>query len=532
MSSEPKAADDLFLVFDAGSQSIRSALIDVAGTVVDSIKVPIQPYFSTRLGWAEQSLDYFWGNFCEASWQILRKNDAIVPKVKAVAISSQRGTYINLDKDGKPLRPAITWLDDRLTPKYRWAPWYLEAGLKAIGWFDSLDTTARRCYSNWIKQCQPEIWDKTYKYVLMSGFLHYMLTGNIVESLGNNFGYLPINRRTYRWADKNDLINVVFPIERDKLPDLVAQGEIIGRISKQASTATAIPEGLQLVASAGDKQCEVLGSGCVTSDIACLSLGTCASVNTMTDSYVEVKTNFIPYPAAVPGRYVPEISVVRGFWIVSWFKEEFGLKEQLMAKEKKVPAEKLMDEMIANIPPGSSGLMLQPYWSPNLWVCGEKGKGSIIGFSAIHTRAHLYRAILEGIMYGLKDGSEIITRKLKKPFSRLRASGGGAQSKVVMQIAADIFNLPAENLRTSETGALGAAINAAVGLGYYADYMSAVKGMTDISGVVDPIPRNRDIYSELYNRIYKKMYSRQEPLYKELYDIAGMFPDEMQKPTV
>ena len=101
-----------------------------------------------------------------------------------------------------------------------------------------------------------------------------------------------------------------------------------------------------------------------------------------------------------------------------------------------------------------------------------------------------------------------------------------------MQIAADIFNLPAENLRTSETGALGAAINAAVGLGYYPDYVSAVNGMTGVSGVVDPIPRNRDIYSELYNRIYKKMYRRQEPLYKELYDIAGKFPDEMQKPTV
>ena len=462
----------------------------------------------------------------------MRRNDGIAKRVKAVVISSQRGTYINLDKDGKPLRPAITWLDDRLTPKFRWAPWYLEAGLKAIGWWDSLDTTARRCYSNWIKQCEPEIWDKTHKYVLMSGYLNYRLTGNIVDSLGNNFGYLPVNRRTYRWADNNDLIWVVFPIERDKLPDLVAQGEVIGQISKQASIETAIPQGLPLVASAGDKQCEVLGSGCITSDIACLSLGTCASVNTMTDRYVEVKTNFIPYPAAIPGHYVPEISVIRGFWMVSWFKEEFGLKEQLTSKEKNVSTEKLMDEMIANVPPGSAGLMLQPYWSPNLWVCGKEGKGSIVGFSAMHTRAHLYRAILEGVMYGLKDGSEMISRKLKKPFVKLRPSGGGAQSKVVTQIAADIFGLPIENLRTPEAGSLGAAINAAVGLGYYPDYISAVNRMTGISSVVDPIPRNRDIYSELYNRIYKKTYSRQEPLYKDLYEIAGMFPDEMRKPTV
>jgi sugar (pentulose or hexulose) kinase len=528
MSPEIKATDDLFLVFDAGSQSIRSSLIDVTGRVVDSVKIPIQPYFSKRLGWAEQSLDYFWENFCEASWQIMHRNKTMAERVKAVAMSCQRGTYINLDREGKPLRPAITWLDDRLTPKYSWAPWHLEAGLKAIGWFNNLDTTVRRCYSNWIRQCQPEIWDRTHKYVLMSGYLNYMLTGNFVESLGNNFGYLPIDRRTYRWASKNDLINLVFPIERDKLPDLVAQGEILGRISMQASAATAIPEGLPLVASAGDKQCEVLGSGCLDSDVGCLSLGTCASVNTVTDSYIEVKTNFIPYPAAIPGHYSPEISVVRGFWMVSWFKEEFGLKEQMLSKERNVSAEALLDEMIAGIPTGSAGLVLQPYWSPNLWVSGEEARGSITGFSPIHTRAHLYRAILEGILYGLKDGAGMITRKLKQPFVKIRASGGGAQSKVVTQIAADIFDLPVEIPKAPETGSLGAAINAAVSLGYYPDYASAVNSMTGISSVATPIPRNRDIYSQLFNRVYKKMYRREQPLFKELLRITEMFPEEMK----
>ena len=187
----------------------------------------------------------------------------------------------------------------------------------------------------------------------MSAYLNYMLTGNIVESLGCNFGYLPINRRTNRWADKNDLIRLVFPIEQNKLPDLVVQGEILGRISQKASGVTAIPQGLPLVASAGDKQCEVMGAGCVSSDMACLSFGTLAGINTVTDKYIELKTNFIPYPAAMPGYHSPEMSVVRGFWMVSWFKEQFGLKEQLAAMEKNVSVERLLDEMIADIPPGS-----------------------------------------------------------------------------------------------------------------------------------------------------------------------------------
>lgn len=528
MSAEQKKTEDLFLVFDAGTQFIRSGLVDLAGNVLDFVKIPVVPYFSEKKGWAELHPEKYWEKFCEASGQLLRKNSGIVTRVKAVAISSQRGTYINLDKDGKPLRPAITWLDERMTPPYRWAPWYLEAGMKAIGWFDNLDKTVRRAGSNWIQQCQPEIWDKTYKYVLMSAYLHYMLTGNIVESLGCNFGYLPINRRTNRWADNGDLIWTVFSMEKSKLPDLVAQGEVLGKISQDASAATAIPQGLPLVASAGDKQCEVMGAGCVSSDMACLSFGTLAGINTVTDKYFELKPNFIPYPAAMPGYHSPEMSVVRGFWMVSWFLEQFGFKEQREAAEKNIAAEKLLDEMIVNIPAGSAGLMLQPYWAPHLWMTGEEARGTIIGFSGVHSRAHVYRAILEGIMFGLREGGDLMVSKLGKPFGKLRACGGGSQSQVALQIAADVFDLPVENLKVFESGLIGAAINAAVGLGYYRDYVSAANGMTAVRSVAKPIPRNREIYSELYHRVYKKMYGRQEPLFKELAGIAEMFPEEMK----
>ena len=531
MSPGQKSGEDLFLTFDVGTQSVRCALIDVAGTVIDFVKIPIQAYFSENQGWAEQRPDYYWSNLCAASRQVIQRNSGMLPLIRAVAVSSQRGTYINLDKDGNPLRPAITWLDQRLTAQNKWAPFYIEAALKAVGLFGYLDNVNRQCYSNWIRQNQPEIWDKTYKYVILSAYLHYMLTGNIVESLGNNFGYIPINSKTFRWADKKDLIRLLFPIDDSKLPDLAMQGEVIGSITKRASAEAGIPLGLPVVAAAGDKSCEILGAGCMGSDTVFLSFGTCSTVNAVTDSYVELIPFLPPYPAAVPGYYVTEIPVMRGFWMVSWFKEEFGLKEQLLAKEQDVPPEMLLDDMIKNIPAGSGGLMLQPYWSPYRVNCGEEGRGSVIGFSGAHTRAHLYRAILEGIMYGLKDGARITTNKLKKPFTKVRVSGGGAQSRVAVQIAADVFDLPVECPTTSETSALGAAINAAVGLGYYPDYISAVNAMTGISRVVNPIPRNRDIYSHLYNRIYRKMYARQQPLFKELHKISGLFPGELRHPA-
>ena len=133
-------------------------------------------------------------------------------------------------------------------------------------------------------------------------------------------------------------------------------------------------------------------------------------------------------------------------------------------------------------------------------------------------------------MYALRQGGEIMAAKFKKPFTSVRASGGGVKSNAALQIAADVFDLPVERLTAPESGMLGAAMIAAVGKGYYPDYPSAVKGMVHVDRTVQPNPRNRDIYNQLYERVYRKMYSRLEPLYKEIWNIASQFPGEMLKP--
>ena len=135
--------------------------------------------------------------------------------------------------------------------------------------------------------------------------------------------------------------------------------------------------------------------------------------------------------------------------------------------------------------PGALGLVLQPYWSPGLKVPGPEAKGAVIGFGDIHTRAHLYRAILEGLAYGLREGKERLERRIGHPITELRVSGGGAQSDVVMQLSADIFGLPAIRPHVYETSGLGAAIDAAVGLKLHADFDTAVREMTRIGRVFD-----------------------------------------------
>ncbi len=186
----------------------------------------------------------------------------------------------------------------------------------------------------------------------------------------------------------------------------------------------------------------MIGAGCLEPHIGCLSYGTTATINTTHRRYIEAIPLIPPYPAAVPGAYSLEIQIYRGFWMVSWFKEQFGHLEQQLASERGVEPEALLDDLLAQAPPGAMGLVLQPYWSPGLKVPGPEAKGAIIGFGDVHTRAHLYRAILEGLAYALREGKERSEKRSGIPITELRVSGGGSQSDAAMQLTADIFGLP------------------------------------------------------------------------------------------
>ena len=277
-----------------------------------------------------------------------------------------------------------------------------------------------------------------------------------------------------------------------------------------------LPSDIALYASAGDKACEVLGSGCMTSDIGCLSYGTTATVNTTTTKYFEPIPLLPSYPAAMPDTYTTEVSIYRGYWMVSWFKEQFAHPEVQRAQSLDVEPEALFDDLIADVPPGADGLVLQPYWSPGIRTPGPEAKGAIIGFSDSHTRAHIYRALLEGIAFGLKEGCERIEKKSGVSVKRIRVSGGGAQSDAAMQLTADVFGMPAERPHTFETSGLGAAINAAVGSGTFENYHAALEAMTRCGEVFEPIPVNVRRYEALYRTVYTPMYRRLKPLYLAL----------------
>lgn len=511
----------LILAIDNGTQSVRALLFDTRGNLVGKGKQEIEPYFSEQPGWAEQHPDYFWANLGLACQQLWQSTEARPEQVVGVTATTQRGTVINLDRHGKPLRPAIIWLDQRharvdgpVAGPWGWL-------FKVAGLQDTIHRFREKTQANWIAQNQPEIWAKTHKYLLLSGYLNYRLTGKFRDSVGSQVGYLPFDYKKQAWAGRRDFKWPLMPVTRAMLPELVQPGETIGTLLPEAAAHLGLPAGLPVIAAASDKACEILGSGGLSPDIGCMSYGTTATINMTNARYVEPTRFMPPYPSALPGHYSTEVMIYRGFWMVSWFKREFGLREQKLAEQRGVEPEALFDELVDAVPPGSMGLMLQPYWSPGVRQPGPEAKGSIIGFGDVHTRAHVYRAILEGLAYALREGKERIEKRSGQKIQRLRVAGGGSQSDAAMQLTADIFGLPAERPHTYETSGLGAAIDAAVGLGLHPDFETAVGAMTRTGKIFMPELEASALYQRLYKEVYQDMYPRLQPLYKKIREITG-----------
>lgn len=517
-------ADKCILAIDNGTQSVRGLLFDLSGNLIAKSRVQIEPYFSTAPGLAEQYPEVFWKAVCQACQQLWTIPDVNKGSIAGVSITTQRSTVINLDKDGKPLRPAIIWLDQRRTPGLKpitglWGAAFLLSGMTRTTAYLMAEAEV-----NWLRTYQPDIWNQTYKYLFLSGYLTYMMTGKFVDSVGCQVGYVPFDYKRLSWSKKWDWKWQAVPMKLEVLPELVQPTGILGEISLTASKATGIPAGLPLIASAADKATEVIGAGCLSPDIACLSFGTTATINTTHKKYIEAIPLIPPYPAAVPGYYSLETQIYRGFWMVEWFKREFGQNEQRLASELNIEPEELLDDLVQSVPPGSQGLMLQPFWSPGLKTPGPEAKGAIIGFGDVHTRNHLYRAILEGLAYGLREGANHTVKHSHIPITEIRIAGGGSQSKAALQLTADIFGLPTATPHIYEASGLGAAIDVAVGLGLHTDINTAVKEMTRVGNYYDPDPKNHKIYDELFRRVYSHMYKRLRPLYEEIRDVTGYPP--------
>ncbi|MBP8137788.1 MAG: FGGY-family carbohydrate kinase, partial [Alicycliphilus sp.] len=390
------------LAIDCGTQSVRALLFDLQGNLLAKAQVAIDSYRSPEPGWMECAPEAFWQHLCAACRQLWASTDMPPERIAGVVLTTQRAVPVTLDAALQPTRPSMIWLDQRRAAQAPRLPWWWESALAAIGMRGAVRHFQHEAEVNWIAQHQPEAWARTAHVLLLSGYLNWRLTGRLADSMASQVGYVPFDYRHGRWAAPWDWKWHALPVRLAMLPELLPAGAMLGTVTAEAAQASGIPAGLPVIAGAADKACEVLGAGCLTPEIGCLSYGTAATFNTSTARYREVTPFIPPYQAAVPGHYNTEVQITRGFWMVRWFKEQFGQHEEKEAQARGVVPESLFDALVGAVPPGAQGLMLQPFWNPGIKSPGPEAKGAIIGFGDVHTRAHMYRAILEGLAYALR----------------------------------------------------------------------------------------------------------------------------------
>ena len=398
-----------------------------------------------------------------------------------VGIGGIRCCRVLLKKDGTLAQPVISWMDARTAVPY--------------------------------EHTNPEV-----AYVTSTtGYLSCRLTGEFKDCIGNAFGEWPVDMETWNWSEDEEVIRK-YQIPREMLFEAVGPGEILGHVTKAASEKTGLPEGLPVVSVTNDKAVEGLGAGLVNDQTAVISLGTYITLMIQGKELPKDPKALWAIISSVPGKYLYEsYGIRRGMWTVSWFRDLFGDGLMQEAAKQGLYPEELLNKKAEKVPAGSDGLMTVLDWLANPWEPYKKG--IMIGFGAHMDEAYMYRSILEGIAYTMKNNCDAMCEELGKPLKEIVISGGGSNSDLFMQIFADIFNVPAKRNVVNESASLGAVINTAVALGEYESYEKAVEEMVEIKDVFMPIEKNAQLYQKLNQRAYKNMANYTDGVLKEIYNV-------------
>jgi len=307
-------------------------------------------------------------------------------------------------------------------------------------------------------------------------------------------------------------------IRVQSLPDVVESGEVIGTVSRSAAAETGLPEGLPIIAGAGDGQCGGLGAGVVGHESAYLCLGTGVISGYYCPEYIVDKAFRTLYSPVSDGYYL-ETVINGGVYTVSWFVQNFAPdlgKEWLSSS-----AEQMLEEGASTVPAGSGGLLLVPYWLGAMnpfW--DPDATGIMIGWNGSHGIPHFYRAILEGIAFEQRLATEGVVLAGVRDFAEFRILGGGSRSDLWCQIIANITRRPVLTLRTSEASALGAGMIAAVAAGWYPDCGSAAEAMTATETRYDPADTDSAVYDRIFKDVYSSLFKTVRPLANRLRRIA------------
>ncbi len=468
----------IFAIFDIGTTGTRSVLVDEEGRELSKAYEEYPP-LPRDIGIHEQLTDTYWRTACNTMQRALTKTDKGSEAIVGVVVSTTRDCITPIDKEGKPLAPTVTWVDNRSTQKSK----------------DMAEDIGPRKSVNkimWFIENRPDIFNKAHKFIHLDAFINSRLCGAMVSEPANaRFG--PIDHETLKWSDE---LCESTGIPVDKLVDIVNPGSVIGEISGDAAKSTGLRKGTLVVMGSGDQQCSALGTGTIETGVVKATTGTGTFIITHTDEHMEDPYVMFSNPSAIPGKWILE-GVIPGTGLAyKWYRDQYCESEIALAARTNRDVYEIIESSAATIPAGSDGLVIFPFMAYN------KGIFYNLGFG--HTKAHIARAIMEANGYGIQMYLEMMEGMLDLEFSELRIDGGGANSPLWRQIQADCSNKTVILPKSKDSTVIGAAMLGTVGTGVYGSYEEAVSNMYSVEERREPIPENHAVYEQQYT-IYNKL---------------------------
>ncbi|HEX8501675.1 MAG TPA: xylulokinase [Pyrinomonadaceae bacterium] len=486
------------LGIDVGTGGSRALVIDGRGRVVASATAEHAPFASPRTGWAEQDARDWWRASREAVRAVLDSGGVRAEEVACVGLTGQMHGAVLLDERDEPLRPSIIWCDVRTHEQCR----ALTEQVGAERLVRLVMNPALEGFTLpkllWVREREPEVWGRVRAVLLPKDYVRLRLTGDKATDVADASGTLLFDVGGRRWSD--EMLGLT-GIERALLPRAYESAEVTGRVSAAGAEATGLREGTPVVAGAGDQAAGAVGVGLVRPGAVSATIGTSGVVFAATDRpALDPRGRVHTFCHAVPdGWHVMGVTQGAGLSL-RWFRDQFGAG----ADDGRDPYERLTEEA-DGAPPGADGLLWAPYLmgerTPHL---DPRARAALTGLTASHTRAHVVRAILEGVAFSLRDTLTIFA-EMNVPVETIRLGGGGARSRVWRQIQADVYGREVELVEADEGAAYGAALLAGVGGGAWGSVEDACAGAVRVRERVAPRAEAAQLMDERYEA-FRKLY--------------------------
>jgi xylulokinase len=493
---------DYSIGIDVGTTGTKAVLIDPTGRVI-ARSTHEYPLHTPRPGWAEQDPADWWRATVAAIRDVLSSSGAQPDEIRGLGLSGQQHGSVFLDKEGSVIREALLWCDQRTAAQCAWIHDRVGFDRVVAETLNPVLTGFQAPKIVWLRDNEPENYARLRMILLPKDYVRYRLTGEFATEVSDAAGTSLLNVAKRDWSDA---MLAGLGLTREMLPKVYESPVASTRVSQAAAHETGLPVGLPIAGGGGDNACSAVGNGVIEEGIVQVSVGTSGTVfSPMNQPKMDPKLRVHTFCHAVPGQWHAMGVMLMAGGSLRWFRDELCQEEKAEAAQRGVDPYEIITGKAAAAPIGSEGLIFLPYMTGERTPHADpNARGVFLGLGLRHTKAHLARAVMEGVCYGLRDSLAIL-REMKLPLKEIRNTGGGSRNPFWRQMQSDVFRAPLVAMAIDEGAAFGAALLGGVAGQLWPDVPSACAAAVRTKEPTHPDRKSSAVYNKYYP-IYRGLY--------------------------